>query len=175
MPSDQNHPFTSALQSCLALPDQAETIHEIATWKIVRSVATYVVTHDGEALLLHKPGKGKNTKKLRAFGGCDFPNNLFVRMNSLRLELMDEGSLLWNEDSNVAKSTPILVQRHPDYTDGSLLLLQAVQLQADGVRLPDGKLRDLFSLEAANCNENNKYSSNLEVALQSYPDSLRFA
>ena len=81
-------------------------------------------------------------------------------MNSMRLELMDEGSILWKD--NISRSSPILIAQHPESADG-LVLLQAVQMTQSCV-----DDRHLFSLESA------RYSypdlpEDVELALASRP------
>ena len=97
MCATDRHPLCLALRSCLHDNDgaSADNLQALLECNKVYSVATYAVTPGGGSLYMQKPGRSKTTKLLRAFGGCEFANNLVVRMNSLRLELMDEGSILW--------------------------------------------------------------------------------
>ena len=151
MSSICDHSLGVALKSLLVTDDSggfcpaADRLRGLLDLTVVHSVATYVVTSEGNAFLLHVPGTKWWQSKRRAFGGCEFDNNVVLRMNSLRLELMDEGSVLWNE-TDIKRSTPILVAPHPE-KQGKLDLLQAVQLEKDGVSMGQ-ETRPLFSLEA---------------------------
>ena len=167
MTSGTDHPLCLALRSCLDLNDGAGAgnLQALLECNKVHSVATYVVTHDGESLYMHKPGDGKKTKLLRAFGGCNFPNNLICRLNSLRLELMDEGSILWSGELDVINSTPVLIARHPEH-EGGLILLQAAQLAKP--RLGEDQ-RYLFSFDAARQVHGDKLPADLELALEAAP------
>lgn len=63
---------------------------------ILQHVAIYVVTADEHAIVQasqKKAGRRGHVDVYKAFGGCKHPNNVFRMINSLRLELLDEGSL----------------------------------------------------------------------------------
>ena len=147
MTSHWDHPFRLALRELFEDDSNGvETLREIMTQESVQSICTYAVSADGKALFLHTPGTGKKTKLLRGFGGGQHPNTALARLNSLRLELMDEGSLIWN-DENIKASTPIMVADHPD-ANGKFVFYQAVQLTCNDGTVGPNK-RPLFSYEAA--------------------------
>ena len=69
---------------------QYGTLKKVMGFNVAKHVATYVIDEqDGTMLLFRAPGK-KERPKYQTFGGCDHPSNIIHRINSMRLELMDE-------------------------------------------------------------------------------------
>lgn len=73
MLNHDHHPLLNAVQACIESKEGAEAIQAIIDLNTVCSVATYILSHDGKALWLHKPGKGKHSKKTQSFWGMRLP------------------------------------------------------------------------------------------------------
>eukprot|EP00039_Didymoeca_costata_P022863 m.5386 g.5386 ORF g.5386 m.5386 type:complete len:279 (+) comp3290_c0_seq2:187-1023(+) len=100
---------------------------------IVSHVATYVLTENGEIVFQAK------RKGAQAMGGCNYPNCIPRMINSLRLELMDEGGLLLDESTCLAMSPLFLIQ---GLTKNDITLVQVV-------KIADGVAKTMWSPEAA--------------------------
>ena len=101
--------FLMSLFRLVNTPEGAEKVRELMepALRVIKHVAIYAVCSNGN-LLLQKvfqktAGSGKRSRKVetyQAFGGCQAANNVLRMVNSLRLELMDESSLVpepsWN-------------------------------------------------------------------------------
>ena len=53
-------------------------------------------------------GREKTTGSITAFGGCRHPNNVLRMLNSLRLELVDEASVILKH-TNMAACSPLCI------------------------------------------------------------------
>lgn len=100
------HPLVAALAAALRSRDSAEALARL--WdrglRAAAHAAAYAVTRSGRLLVVES-----RRGLLTAFGGCNCPNAAPRLLNSARLEMMDEGSLVASGPYFVAASPPVFV------------------------------------------------------------------
>jgi len=102
------HPLYSCCATIMASSEGQEALEELMLphLRIVKHVAVYVVTTEGQVVVRRK--KKKQANSLTAFGGCERPHSVLRMLNSLRLELMDEASMILKY-SNMAACSPLCI------------------------------------------------------------------
>eukprot|EP00760_Papus_ankaliazontas_P028033 PhM_4_TR3492/c0_g1_i2/m.96859 len=127
--------------------------------RVFSHVAAYVVTLQGEIIV-------QGCRSVQAFGGCRTANSIFRMVNSLRLELMDESSLLTTEAAFVRAS--------PLYCLGDVLVQVFVY---DRTKIGDGTKesvrRTLFSPERSrtSCRERGLFSYDIVLRAKVFNDT----
>ena len=86
----------------LANPQHLKPIIDLS---VIHHVGVFVVTNGGMLLVQ------KMKKYVQSFGGCNFANSLVRMVNSLRLELMDESSLLFSSPGFL-RASPLVIMPH---------------------------------------------------------------
>lgn len=105
MPSPQieesHHPLVRAI-----LSSDPKKIARLFQADLICHVGVFVVTDKGRILLQKCSPSGD---LYQSFGGCNYPRNVLRMMNSLRLELMDEASLLYSQEQGFLRSSPLIL------------------------------------------------------------------
>jgi len=105
------HPIYSCCATIMASSEGREALTELMLprHRILHHVAMYVVTTAGQALVRRKrKSQKRKSGSITAFGGCSHPNNVLRMLNSLRLELMDEASMILKH-TNMAACSPLCI------------------------------------------------------------------
>ena len=95
----RRNPFMRALYDAVnkGLEDPVYcALKKVMAFQVIHHVAAYVIDRsDGTVLLYKKVSKGKKKSvSHQTCGGCNYPGNFIQRVNSLRLEMMDEFALI---------------------------------------------------------------------------------
>ena len=104
------HPIYSCCAAIMASSEGLAALAELlsSSLEVVRHAAVYVVTTDGNGVI-RVLKKKKQAASWTAFGGCDYPSGALRRLNSLRLELMDEAALNL-KCRNVVSFSPLCIR-----------------------------------------------------------------
>ena len=102
------HPLYSCCAAIMASDGGEAALAELLLLRIVRHAAVYVVT-TGRMGVIRVLKKKKPARSWTAFGGCNYADNVLVRLNSLRLELMDEAALNLLRE-NVVSFSPLCIR-----------------------------------------------------------------
>ncbi len=111
------HPLLAALHG--QRRESLEALHWLMTTKAFNHVATYVVCVSEDCLLVNvTPKSRKKSETRQVFGGCNAAQCLPRMINSLRLELMDEASLIFPEKTleQSAAASSASVQGHAQHS-----------------------------------------------------------
>jgi len=81
-------------------------IKKLFNYKLFNHVVMYIVTNKNNIFL-----QKNDNNEYQTFGGCNFPNNIFRMINSLRLELMDESSILLSNDIVINISSLFIIDK----------------------------------------------------------------
>ncbi len=128
------HPLIDALRQVHARSPTA--VEELAELDALWQVACYVVTDAGRLFVQQMSPHWAQTvfgdttpKRMQSFGGCNFPNGVHRMINSIRLELMDEGGLVLTPE-NLLRCSPLVVD--PGQPQSALLQVFLVKDDAIG-------------------------------------------
>jgi hypothetical protein len=104
-----------------ALRDVQNTVRLTAVLEldVISHVATYVITESGNVMVQ------QGRRAVQTFGGCNYANAIPRMMNSLRLELMDEGGLVLSPE-NLVRCSPLVIA--PGTRDCTLLQVCLVKV-----------------------------------------------
>ena len=104
------HPLYSCCATIMASSEGREALEELMLphLHIVKHVAVYVVT-TGRMGVIRVLKKKKQARSWTAFGGCNYLDNVLLRLNSLRLELIDEAALNLKR-CNVVSFSPLCIR-----------------------------------------------------------------
>eukprot|EP00040_Diaphanoeca_grandis_P013192 m.66758 g.66758 ORF g.66758 m.66758 type:complete len:374 (-) comp23721_c0_seq1:78-1199(-) len=133
-PASPTHALVTAMTNEL-LSNETQ-LCDLMAISTIHHVATYVVTSQGNVLLQRSR---KNTHQ--SLGGCNYPNSLPRMMNSIRLELMDEGSVVLTND-NLIRISPLYALTTTYSRKPKVVLLQVALVKHES-------MSDLWSAEKA--------------------------
>ena len=104
------HPLYSCCATIMASTEGRAALEELLRPQlhVVKHAAVYVVT-TGRMGVIRVLKKKKQAQSWTAFGGCNYADNVLVRLNSLRLELMDEAALNL-KCRNVVSFSPLCIR-----------------------------------------------------------------
>ena len=71
-----------------------DALQKVMAFNAIKHVATYVIDKRDNTILLYKKTAGKKKGEHTTCGGCDYESNIIQRINSLRLEMMDEMAMI---------------------------------------------------------------------------------
>ena len=104
------HPIYSCCAAIMESNEGLAALTELlsSSLEVVRHAVVYVVTTDGYGVI-RVVKKKKQVASWTAFGGGDYPNGALRRLNTLRLELMDEAALNL-KCRNVVSFSPLCIR-----------------------------------------------------------------
>ena len=126
----QTHDLNETLRTLL-LDERARSLLQSLyedSHKCTVHCAQYYITDEGDMVAQKR---GSRQKTLRAFGGCNWRSSVVRMINSLRLEAMDEGSIILSHDNFISASPLYLL---PLQDGGGAVLLQVVKIKSEWLR-----------------------------------------
>ena len=130
VPRDDERGALYMAELCKQINDsgRSEVLSVLMSGALFHHVSTYVVTRDNQIFLQKGSVKINRSSRNRAdqyqaFGGCNYASNILHRINSLRLELLDEAAFVPEQG---AVWSPLCVYKDRDWSAGRQLKIPQI-------------------------------------------------